>query len=149
MTEDKKTGQQQPAAPAGETRAEERLEREPVVHVERQGKKTIVTIDLDQFAEEADEALQRGFEELRRRAEYLAQEAQLDYIAACHKQKERLKLSDADLARKMEVSRSYVSRIMHATPNLSVVSLAKIAQALGGKIRIELVVQDKDDEIKQ
>jgi AraC-like DNA-binding protein len=147
MTEDKKAALQ-PAAPA-EKAKDERLEREPIVHVERQPGKTIVTIDLDQFATEADAALQRAFEKLNERAEAMAQEAQLKYIDDCHKQKDRLQITDAELARRMEVSRSYVHRILKATPNMTTVSLAKLAQALGGKLRIELVLPDKPEDEKK
>ncbi len=40
-------------------------------------------------------------------------------------------LSNAELARRMEVSRSYVTRILDAPPNLTLMSISKVALALG------------------
>ena len=40
-------------------------------------------------------------------------------------------VSNAELARRMEVSRSYVTRILDAPPNLTLMSISKVALALG------------------
>ena len=40
-------------------------------------------------------------------------------------------VSNAELARRMKVSRSYVTRILDAPPNLTLMSISKVALALG------------------
>ena len=40
-------------------------------------------------------------------------------------------VSNAELARRMEVSRSYVTRLLDAPPNLTLMSISKVALALG------------------
>jgi hypothetical protein len=116
----------------------ESLGREPLIQVERDGGRTVLTIDLDGLAAEADSTMAQGFEAMRNNAEYDAQSALLEYIANVHRTLANLGMNDADLARSMGVTRSYVSRILNAPPNLTVVSLAKLARALGGKLRIVL-----------
>jgi predicted transcriptional regulator len=123
---------------------QECLDREPLLRVQRRDGRTYIygEVDLEQLATEVDESLAHGFEKFRQTAEYSAQEALLEFIDSCHARKEQLKLSDAELSRLMEVSRSYVSRLLNATPNLTVVSLSKLARALGGKLRIKLVIDE-------
>ena len=41
------------------------------------------------------------------------------------------KISKAELARRMGVSRSYVTRVLDAPPNLTLMSISKVALALG------------------
>jgi hypothetical protein len=133
MTEQHKPGENNlPAKDHGN----EKLEREPLIQVEQEGARTVLTVDLDGIAAEADSALVKGFEALRNNAEYDAQAALLEFMSNCHARMQASGLSDAELARRMEVTRGYVSRIFNVPPNLTVVSLAKIARALGGKIRI-------------
>lgn len=153
MSEEDKRGLRDKPAPALETDSddavstvEENLGREPLISIRRAGGKTYISgeIDLEELAAEIDESLAEGFEKFRETAEYNAQEALLDFITICQERKAELDFSDADLARMMDVSRSYISRVMNATPNLTVVSLAKLARALHGKIRINLVI-DKSE----
>lgn len=49
------------------------------------------------------------------------------------------KISKAELARRMGVSRSYVTRVLDAPPNLTLMSISKVALALGltPEIRLE------------
>ena len=47
-------------------------------------------------------------------------------------------VSNAELARRMEVSRSYVTRILDAPPNLTLMSISKVALALGLKPEVRL-----------
>ncbi len=123
----------------------ERLDREPLLSVKREGSKTYISgdFDLDQLAEEADEALAKGFAKLRDSAEYDAQGALLGIVEELHERMRQLGMNEAELARRLEVSRSYISRLFNATPNLTVLSLAKWARALGGHVRINLVIDDE------
>jgi antitoxin component HigA of HigAB toxin-antitoxin module len=117
--------------------------------VRREGSKTYISgeIDLEQLAEEADAALQQGFANLSSFPEYDAQEALLNTVNSLLDRMGELGMTSAQLARKMDVAPSYVSRVLNATPNLTVLSLSKLARAVGGKITINLVIDDAPDKV--
>ena len=140
MSEDIKNGSLQLPGEDAES-----LEREPLISVEKDGNRTVLTIDLDGLAAEADSAMVKNFEDMRNNAEYDTQAALLEYISKVHRALAQLGMNDAELARQMGVTRSYVSRILNAPPNLTVMSLGKLAHALGGKLRITLEFGEKKE----
>jgi transcriptional regulator with XRE-family HTH domain len=48
-------------------------------------------------------------------------------------------VSEAELSRRLGVSRAYVNKILKGTANLTIESLVKIGRALGGEFKFELV----------
>ena len=50
--------------------------------------------------------------------------------------------SQADLARKLRASSAYVSRVLSGSENLSLRTMAKIALATGGKVRVHVANLD-------
>lgn len=59
---------------------------------------------------------------------------------------EAKKISRAELARKMNVSKAYITELLTGTPNLTLESMLKLSEALGGKLTVEIsdpaVMQD-------
>jgi len=63
--------------------------------------------------------------------EYLAEYKKLEISDQIFKLMKNLGINQKELAKRMKVSESYVSRILNANANLSVLSMAKIAKAFG------------------
>ncbi|HDQ99126.1 MAG TPA: XRE family transcriptional regulator [candidate division WOR-3 bacterium] len=52
-------------------------------------------------------------------------------------------INQAELARRLGVSRAYVTRLFHGTFNPTVETLAKVALALGARVELRLVSKDE------
>jgi hypothetical protein len=66
MTEEHKPSQNGlPAEDHSTGTAPEKLSREPLIHLEQEGGRTVLTIDLDGIAAEANSAMVKSFENLR------------------------------------------------------------------------------------
>lgn len=50
-------------------------------------------------------------------------------------------MSNAELARRMSTSPAYITRLFRGSANLSVQTMVKLAQAVGGSLRVELTEQ--------
>jgi transcriptional regulator with XRE-family HTH domain len=85
-------------------------------------------------------AVEKWLDGLRQQPEYAAEGQVLDFIGACEVRRAELGLNYAELARRMGVSRAYISKLMGGTQQSSVGSLAKLAYALGCEVRVELVL---------
>jgi transcriptional regulator with XRE-family HTH domain len=77
---------------------------------------------------------------LRQMPEYAAEGLALDFIGACEVRRAELGLSYAELARRMGVSRAYISKLMGGTQMSSVGSLVKLARALGCDLHLALML---------
>ena len=88
----------------------------------------------------ASHEIKKWLQELRQEPEYTAEGLVLDFIGACEVRRAELGLSYAELARRMGVSRAYVSKLMRGTQQSSVGSLTKLAAALGCEVRVDLVL---------
>ena len=71
-------------------------------------------------------------------AEYIAEMMALEFAEEVARRIKSKGISRAQLARDMGVSRAYITRILDAPPNLTLQSIAKIAQALGMKPELRL-----------
>ena len=54
-------------------------------------------------------------------------------------------MRNAELARRMGTSPAYVTRLFRGSANLSVETMVKLAQAVGGSLRLELAEQPAED----
>ena len=70
-------------------------------------------------------------ERIKERARYLIAAMEL------RKLRKKLKLSQAQLARKMDVKREYISRIESGQQNITLETLYRIAEATGKKFEIQ------------
>jgi ribosome-binding protein aMBF1 (putative translation factor) len=86
----------------------------------------------------ADSQIQEWIDGLRQTPEYAAEGLVLDFIVACEVRRAELGWSYAELARRMGVSRAYISKLMGGTQMSSVGSLYKLARALGCEVRLAL-----------
>ncbi len=62
---------------------------------------------------------------------YVAEGMALEFAEAASRRMKDEGVSRAELARQMGVSRAYITRIFDAPPNLTLLSIAKLALALG------------------
>ena len=53
-----------------------------------------------------------------------------------------LNMSNADLAQRLGTTPAYITRLFSGSVNLSVQSLVKLAQAVYGEVKLELVAND-------
>jgi plasmid maintenance system antidote protein VapI len=74
--------------------------------------------------------------------EFVADGLALDYTEEMLKIMEERGLSQTWLAEKMGVSRAHISRILNAQPNMTLLTIAKIAIALDMKVNISLVLKE-------
>lgn len=88
----------------------------------------------------ADSQFQDWIDGLRQLPEYAAEGLVLDFIAACEVRRAELGWSYAELARRMGVSRAYISKLMGGTQMSSVGSLYKLARALGCEVQLTLAL---------
>ncbi len=63
--------------------------------------------------------------------DYIAEGMALEFAEAASRKMKAEGISRAKLARQMGVSRAYITRIFDAPPNLTLLSIAKLALALG------------------
>lgn len=77
----------------------------------------------------------RGFEQ---DSEYWAEGMKLEFAEEVIRLMSERKMSRADLARKLGTSPAYVTKILHWTANLTLVSMAKIALALDARVSLSL-----------
>ena len=75
--------------------------------------------------------LDDAFSELAHDPEFVANGLALAIAEDVVQSMEDLGVSNAELARRMGVSRSYVTRVLDAPPNLTLLSISKVALALG------------------
>ncbi len=78
-----------------------------------------------------DLTLERYANELKKHAEFIAEGLALEVIEAMLKILRERGLSRSWLAKQMGVSRSSVSRMMNAPPNMTLLTISRIALALG------------------
>ena len=75
--------------------------------------------------------------------EAIAEGLALDFIREIERRRDELGLSYAELARRMGVSRAYMSKLMSGTQNSTLGSLVKLALVLGCEVKISLVAPGK------
>ena len=71
-------------------------------------------------------------------AEFVADGLALDFAEQVARAMKSQGLTKAELGRRMGVSRAYTTRILDAPPNLTLLSMAKVALALGLTVRVHV-----------
>lgn len=61
---------------------------------------------------------------------------------------ESKKITRSELAKRLNVSKSYVTEILTGTPNLTLESILKLSDAIGGKLQISMIDSAADPQLK-
>lgn len=86
----------------------------------------------------ADEWFERELESLKDDPDFLTEEALLDITEQVYVRMQELGLRPADLARRLGVSRAFVSQLLNGKPNMTMRTLVGVAHALGERVEIQL-----------
>lgn len=84
-------------------------------------------------SQSVDHAFERYVAEYQQDPDFLAEQMALDVVEHAVKLMKASNMTQADLARKIGVSRARISRILNAHPNLTLRSIAMLGFAVGGK----------------
>ncbi len=78
------------------------------------------------------------FEEAEQSVDYWAEGSIVEFTEALWARMEEEKVSRAELARRLGTSKAYVTKVLGGNANFTLYSLAKLALALGGKVRVSI-----------
>jgi len=81
---------------------------------------------------------QKTLDEVKGTLEYELEGVLIDVTEQMVLQLERKEMSRSDLARSLEVSSAYITKLLSGRPNMTVETLVKVFKALGCKIRFEV-----------
>jgi transcriptional regulator with XRE-family HTH domain len=85
--------------------------------------------------------LQAFLEEAKKQDSYWVEKAKLDFALALEHRLREEELSYADLAKKVETSAPYITKVLRGDSNLTIESMVKFARAAGGNLDIR--IQDR------
>jgi transcriptional regulator with XRE-family HTH domain len=78
------------------------------------------------------------FEEAEQSVDYWAEAAIVEFTEALWARMEDEKVSRAELARRLGTSKAYVTKVLGGNANFTLYSLAKLALAVGAKVRVSI-----------
>jgi len=78
------------------------------------------------------------FEEAEQSVDYWAEGSIVEFTEALWARMEEEKVSRAELARRLGTSKAYVTKVLGGNANFTLYSLAKLALAVGGKVRVSI-----------
>lgn len=84
-------------------------------------------------------ALNRSIEESKKTDTYWVERAKLNFAIGLEKQRRIGKLSYADLAKKIDTSAAYITKIFRGDSNVTIESMVKLARATGGELEIQII----------
>lgn len=90
---------------------------------------------MDALKENLDR-YRRMFEEAEQSVTYWAEASIVEFTEALWARMEEEGVSRAELARRLGTSKAYVTKVLGGNANFTLYSLAKLALAVGGKVRI-------------
>ena len=85
------------------------------------------------------QAFGRLFEKNRKRLEYFVYGAIIEFTEAIAERMSQLKMSNSELAKKLRVKPSYVTKVLKGGTNFTLQSMVKIGLALDSELQIRLV----------
>jgi ribosome-binding protein aMBF1 (putative translation factor) len=89
-------------------------------------------------------AIQRAEEATRETSEYWAEALKLEFAIALEKNRKAAGLSCASLAERIKASAAYITKVLRGESNLTIESMVKLARAVDGHVRIEIVGKEKE-----
>ena len=84
-------------------------------------------------------AIQKFVERAKESDSYWVEKTKLDFSLSLEKQRRAVDMSYADIARKINSSAAYVTKIFRGDVNLTIESMVKLARAAGGQLRIQII----------
>ncbi len=94
--------------------------------------------------------LEKSWKELESDPEFIAQGILIDILENILEIMEKKNISKADLAKKLGTSKAYVTKLFHGNPNMTILTIAKIAAALEVDIKApEFIFKDDDNFITE
>jgi transcriptional regulator with XRE-family HTH domain len=88
----------------------------------------------------------KRFKDLIRKAregdDYWIADAQIEFTEGLHDLMERRKISKSELARKIDSSPAYVTKILRGTSNFTLASMVRLVRALNGRLHIRVCAQE-------
>ncbi len=94
--------------------------------------------DLERNLERNLDRYRKMFEEARQSVDYWAEGAIVEFTESLWARMEEEKVSRAELARRLGTSKAYVTKVLGGNANFTLYSLAKLALAVGGKVRVSI-----------
>jgi transcriptional regulator with XRE-family HTH domain len=85
--------------------------------------------------------LSKWIEDSKKNDSYWFEAAKLDFAMSLEKQRKSAEMSYSDLAKKLETSAAYISKVFRGDSNLTIESMVKLARTTGGELRIEITHQ--------
>jgi transcriptional regulator with XRE-family HTH domain len=79
--------------------------------------------------------------------EYWAEALKLEFALALDKVRRTSGLSGTELAKRLKTSPAYISKVLGGESNLTIESMVKLARAVEGRVRIEIVGEEQRPEI--
>lgn len=92
----------------------------------------------------AANSFKRAFGEARSREQYWVGKAILDFTEGLYRLMERRDLSKAELARRLDTSPAYITKVMRGNTNFTVESMTRLARAAEGQLCIHVGGQEDD-----
>lgn len=78
------------------------------------------------------------FEQFEKTSTFQAEKLTVAYLAELNAHMKKAGVTNADLARRMDVSPAYITKVFRGPSNLSVETLVKLADAIGCKVHLHL-----------
>lgn len=89
------------------------------------------------------ESLQNFKEEAQKEDRYWVEKAKLDFAMALEKQRKAKNLQYVAIAKKLNTTAAYISKVFRGDSNLTIESMVKLARATGGRIDINIVYENE------
>jgi len=91
----------------------------------------------------AHESFTGLLKEIRSRPGYMAEHLRMNFIADCLRLMKAQGVSRAELARRMGVSRAYVTKLLNGNANITLETLAKFSLALNANLHLAVTRAEK------
>ena len=78
-----------------------------------------------------NKSLEEYIKEYKDDPEFIAERIIVNIVEDIYRLMENKNISNADLAQKMGTSRPYISKLLNGNPNMTILTLVKVAKALG------------------
>ena len=70
--------------------------------------------------------------------EYLTEEAILDFTEKLVAKMQELKVSRTELAKRLDVSKAFVTKLLNGNPNMTIKTMVSISNVLGCKLNLDI-----------
>ncbi|MDL1965776.1 MAG: helix-turn-helix transcriptional regulator [Candidatus Desulfofervidus auxilii] len=82
--------------------------------------------------------------EIKKTDSYIAEQTKLDFVIQIYKLMKEFNITQKELARKLNVSEAYVSKILRGDINFTIETMVKLTRALNSNLHIKVVPAYQD-----